>query len=222
MNFEIARHNMIEQQIRPWNIIDPIALNALEAIPRENYVPEVFKHSAFSDVQLPIGHNQVMLFPKIEAKILQAVQLQKTDNVLEIGTGSGYMTALLAHLAETVETIELHSTLSQQAEIILQAEGFNNIQFIIADAFNDTAAIADDNHQKYHVIILTAGLPQLPEKFKQQLHIGGRLFAVIGLAPVMEATLITRVSADQYSYEVLFETEFPQFENCHHSLPFQL
>ena len=199
MNFEIARHNMIEQQIRPWNVIDPVALDALDAIPRENYVLEGMKESAFSDVELPIGHNQVMLFPKIEAKILQSVQIQKTDNVLEIGTGSGYMTALLAHLADKVCTVEIHEQLSQQAQATLTAESFENITFIVADA-----AEGFDQNAPYDVIILTGSVPKLPESFKKSLKKGGRLFAVIGTAPVMEATLITRVSSDQYSSEVLF------------------
>ena len=217
MNFETARHNMIEQQIRPWNVIDPVALDTLEAIPRENYVSDDYKKSAFSDVELPIGHNQVMLFPKIEAKILQTVQIQKTDNVLEIGTGSGYMTALLAHLADKVCTVEIHEELSRQAQERLSSEGFDNITFLIGDAVksvDDTAAgFGDMAKGSYDVIILTGSVPRLPEHFKHNLKTGGRLFAVIGTAPVMEATLITRVAADQYSYEALFETEIPELEN---------
>ena len=208
MNFEIARHNMIEQQIRPWNVIDPMVLDALEAIPRENYVSDEMKESAFSDVELPIGHGQVMLFPKIEAKILQAVQVQKTDNVLEIGTGSGYMTALLAHFADKVCSVEIHDQLSQKAQEKLSKEGFDNVTFVVADA-----AKGFDQNAPYDVIILTGSVPQLPEGFKQSLKKGGRLFAVIGSAPVMEATLITRVSSSQYSSEILFETEVPELEN---------
>lgn len=210
MNFETARHNMIEQQIRPWNVIDPVALDTLEAVPRENYVSDDYKKSAFSDVELPIGHNQVMLFPKIEAKILQSVQIQKTDSVLEIGTGSGYMTALLAHLADKVCTVEIHEELSRQAQERLSSEDFDNITFLIEDA---AEGFGDAAEGSYDVIILTGSVPQLPENFKQSLKTGGRLFAVIGSAPVMEATLITRVAADQYSYETLFETEIPELEN---------
>lgn len=208
MNFETARHNMIEQQIKPWNVIDPVALDALEAIPRENFVSEEFKESAFSDAELPIGHNQVMLCPKIEAKILQAVQVQKTDNILEIGTGSGYMTALLAHLADTVCSVEIHSELSQQAKQKLSAEEFDNVTFVVDDAANGY-----EQNGPYDVIILTGSVPQLPESFKQSLKPGGRLFAVIGSAPAMEATLITRVSSTQFSYEGLFETLIPELEN---------
>ena len=212
MNFETARHNMIEQQIRPWNVIDPVALDALEAVPRENFVADNMKGSAFSDVELPIGHNQFMLFPKIEAKILQTVQVQKTDNVLEIGTGSAYMTALLAHLAEKVCTVEIYNDLSQQAQKKLNSEGFDNVTFIVDDTTEESEQkIAQ--HGPYDVVILTGSVAQLPDTYKQSLKTGGRLFAVIGTSPVMEATLITRVTADQYSCEVLFETEIPELEN---------
>ncbi|MCU7834280.1 MAG: protein-L-isoaspartate O-methyltransferase [gamma proteobacterium symbiont of Taylorina sp.] len=209
MNFETARHNMIEQQIKPWNVIDPVALEALEAIPREDYVISAMKESAFTDFELPIDCNQVMLAPKIEAKILQAVQVQKTDKVLEIGTGSGYMTALLAHLADTVCSVEIHNKLSQQAEQKLQNEEFNNVTFVIDDAAQGFA-----DNETYDVIVLTGSVPQLPESFKQSLTGGGRLFAVIGSAPIMKAVLITRISADQFSYEDLFETRVPALENA--------
>lgn len=212
MNFEIARHNMLEQQIRPWNVIDPVVLDALDCIPRENYVPIEFKESAFSDVELPIGHNQTMMSPKIEAKILQAVQVKKTDKILEIGTGSGYMTALLAHLAQQVYTIEIHESLSLAAQKVLMEEGFNNIDFFINDGTKGVTA-----NTPYDVIILTGSVPELPDIYKKSLNKNGRLFAITGCAPVMEATLIKRVSANQFSTEVLFETELQALENmqCH-------
>lgn len=209
MNFETARHNMIEQQIKPWNVIDPIALEALESIPREDFVAANLKESAFTDCELPINCGQFMLEPKIEAKILQAVQVQKTDSVLEIGTGSGYMTALLAHLAEKVQTIEIHNELSQSAEKKLQDANLDNVTLLIDDAMQ---CVTKENI--YDVIVLTGSVAQLPEIFKQSLKLNGRLFAVIGTAPIMTATLITRVSADQFSYEELFETLIPALENA--------
>ena len=208
MNFETARHNMIEQQIRPWNVIDPVTLDAMESIPREHFVSDELKESAFSDVELPIGCNQLMLPPKMEAKILQAVQVQSSDNVLEVGTGSGYLTALLAHLAKKVTTVEIHEELSQSAEKKLSAEGIENAYFVVDDAANGYGASGT-----YDVIVLTGSVPQLPERFKEGLKPGGRLFAVIGSAPVMEATLITRVSESQFSTEMLFETQLPELEN---------
>jgi len=218
MNFEIARHNMIEQQIRPWNVIDSVVLDALELVPRENYVlNDAMKASAFSDVELPIGHDQVMLCPKIEAKILQAVQVQKTDNILEIGTGSGYMTALLAHLGKEVCSIEINEALSQQAQEKLASEGFDNVSCIVEDAANGLS-----QESTFDIIILTGSVVQLPESFKQNLKKNGRLFAVIGSAPAMEATLITRISADQYATEVLFETTIPELKNMTHPKSFIL
>ncbi len=217
MNFEIARHNMIEQQIRPWNVIDPIVLSALDAIPRENYVPDELKTSAFSDVELPIGHNQSMLCPKIEARILQSVQLKKTDKVLEVGTGSGYMTALLAHLAEQVHTVEINEQLSEQARQKITSEGFENITFAVADAAQGYTQDAP-----YDVIIITGALSRLDDSFKQSLKLGGRLFVVLGTAPVMEATLITRVSTNHYATEILFETEIPELENAPQKQTFML
>ena len=209
MNFETARHNMIEQQIKPWNVIDPIAIDALESIPREDFVADPLKESAFTDCELPIACNQVMLAPKIEAKILQAVQVQKSDAVLEIGTGSGYMTALLAHLAATVRSIEIHKELSQTAEKRMQQAELDNVTFVVDDA---TQTTTEEN--TYDVIILTGSMPELPESFKQGLKVNGRLFAVIGTDPIMNATLMTRVSADQFSSEVLFETQIPALENA--------
>ncbi len=208
MNFETARHNMIEQQIRPWNVIDPVALEALETIPREHFVADELKEAAFSDVELPIGHGQHMLAPKIEAKILQAVQVKETDKVLEIGTGSGYLTALLAHLADTVITVELYEDLSELAKKRVTTEGLKNVRFVVADAANGYAGSGP-----YDVIVITGSVPELPESFKQSLKIGGRLFAVTGESPVMEATLFTRVSEKQFSEQYLFETDLQPLEH---------
>ncbi len=208
MNFETARHNMIEQQIRPWNVIDPVTLEVLEIVPRENFVADELKAAAFSDTELPLGHGQFMLAPKIEAKILQAVQVRDTDKVLEIGTGSGYLTALLAQLADSVTTVELYEDLSAQAQKRIEAEGIENVNFVIADAANGYT-----DGGPYDVIVLTGSVPELPESFKQSLKIGGRLFAVVGEAPVMEAILITRVSNKQFSEQGLFETKLPVLEN---------
>lgn len=218
MNFEIARHNMIEQQIRPWNVIDPVVLEALEIVPREDYVfNDAMKKSAFSDIELPIGYDQFMLCPKIEAKILQAVQVKKTETILEIGTGSGYMTALLAHLGKEVCSVDINEQLSQQAQEKLASEDFNNVSFIVEDA-----ATGFSQDTRFDIIILTGSVSQLPEKFKQALNINGRLFAVIGSSPVMEATLMTRISADQYATEILFETEIPALQNIPHTDSFML
>ncbi len=209
MNFETARHNMIEQQIRPWNVIDQAALDVMEMIPRENFITDEYRNLAFADLELPIGHAQHMLAPKMEARILQSVQVKKSDTVLEIGTGSGYLTALLATLAKHVHSVELYEDLSQQAQQRLASEGIDNVSFAIADA-------ADGYTQEgpYNVIILTASVPLISDEFKYALAAGGRLFAVAGTGDNMAATLITRVSENSFSTEVLFETVLQPLENA--------
>lgn len=208
MNFETARHNMIEQQIRPWNVIDQVSLDVMEMIPRENFVTDEYKNVAFSDIELPIGFGQQMLAPKIEGKILQAVQVKKKDKVLEIGTGSGYLTALLASLANEVCSIELHEELSQLAQQRLAAENISNVSYIVADAANGYTQNAP-----YDVIVLTGSVPSIADEFKNSLAAGGRLFAVVGTGEVMEATLITRASDNTFAEETLFETVIPPLEN---------
>jgi len=158
-----------------------------------------------------------MLFPKIEAKILQSVQIKPYENVLEIGTGSGYMTALLAHLAKQVTSVELHESLSQQAQEKLTLEGFDNISLSVADA-----AQGFQQDTSFDIIVITGSVPQLPESYKNSLAKNGRLFAVIGTAPVMEATLITRTSDTHFSTEVLFETQIPALENVSQNRTFTL
>jgi len=208
MNFETARHNMIEQQIRPWNVIDQVSLDVMEMIPRENFVADIYRNVAFSDVELPIGFGQHMLAPKIEAKLLQAVQVKKSDQVLEIGTGSGYLTALLATLAKQVCSIELHEELSKQAQQRLAAEGINNVTYVVADA-----AKGYSQNGPYDVIVLTGSVPAIADEFKNYLAAGGRLFAVVGTGKVMEATLITRAPDNTFSEEALFETVLQPLEN---------
>jgi protein-L-isoaspartate(D-aspartate) O-methyltransferase len=208
MNFETARHNMIEQQIRPWNVIDQVSLDVMEMIPRENFVADVYRNVAFSDVELPIGFGQHMLAPKIEAKLLQAVQIKKSDQVLEIGTGSGYLTALLATLAKQVYSIELHEELSKQAQQRLAAEDINNVTYVVADAANGYC-----QNGPYDVIVLTGSVPAIADEFKNCLAAGGRLFAVVGTGKVMEATLITRAPDNTFSEEALFETVLQPLEN---------
>ena len=216
MNFETARHNMIEQQIRPWKIIDQNALDAMEQLPRESFVPGELKASAFTDMELPIGCGQVMLSPIMEGKILQYTEIKKSDKVLEIGTGSGYLTGLLALLSEHVYTVEIHPELSQSANEKLDGEELNNISYIVADASSGF-----DQHGPFDVIILTGSVPVLPLSFQQSLKPGGRLFAVVGEAPAMEAQLITRLDNNQFVTENLFETVIPALENSQKPPAFQ-
>lgn len=209
MNLEQARFNMIEQQIRPWEVLDPVVLDLLKQVPREDFVPPQYAGLAFADLEIPIGHGQSMLSPKLEARILQALELKKTDRVLEIGTGSGYMTALLASLAGQVTSVENVAELSRAARRRLRRHCVANATLAMGDASRGWNSGAP-----YDVIVLTGSVPVLPDELRGQLAVGGRLFAVIGEAPVMQATLIRRVTEDAFRADALFETCVPQLANA--------
>jgi protein-L-isoaspartate(D-aspartate) O-methyltransferase len=209
MQRETARFNMIEQQIRTWEVLDARVLDLLKQIPREDFVPEQFAGLAFADLEIPIGHGEMMLSPKMEARIVQALDIKKTDKVLEIGTGSGYLTALLATLAKHVHSVEINADLSAAAQQRLNAHNIQNISLIIGDAANGWQAEAP-----YDVIVFTGSLPVTPSQVELQLAEGGRLFVVVGEAPVMEATLIRRLAHNSFKRDVLFETCVPALNNA--------
>lgn len=204
-----ARFNMIEQQIRTWEVLDPVVLAVLDKVPREKFVAESQVGLAFADVELPIGEGQTMLSPKLEGKILQAVGVKHHDKVLVVGTGSGYLTALFATLAKHVHAVEIYPSLSSVAQKHLQAQNIHNVTLHVGDAANGYAEAAP-----YDVIVFTGSLPLRPVEAEKMLNVGGRLFAVIGDLPIMQATLTHRVSEDAYRHEVLFETCLPQLENA--------
>lgn len=204
---EQARFNMIEQQIRTWEVLDPEVLGLLNQVPREDFVPERYKGLAFADLEIPMGYGQVMLSPKLEARMLQALGISKSETVLEIGTGSGYMTALLAKMAKEVYSVERIAELSSSAAQKLVAHGISNVILEVGDG----ATRWSDG--SYDVIVLTGSVPLPPSAFEQQLNTGGRLLAIVGEAPVMEAILITCISAGVYSRITLFETCIPQLVN---------
>jgi len=208
VNLEQARFNMIEQQIRTWEVLDPTVLELLNKVPREDCVPERYQGLAFADLEIPLGYGQSMLSPKLEARMLQSLDIKKTDSVLEIGTGSGYMTALLAKLAKEVYSVELISELSAAAAQKLVAHGISNIILEVGDGAHGWK---DD---VFDVIVLTGSLPILPKVFEQQLKVGGRLLAVVGEAPAMEAILVNCVSAGVYRRVSLFETSVPSLMNA--------
>ncbi len=209
LNFEQARFNMIEQQIRPAEVLDYRVLDTIAATPREDFVPEAFRELAFSDTNIPIGNGEVMMKPLMEARLLQALDVQPDDKVLEIGTGSGYFTALLARLGQSVDSVEIDPALLHQARTHLDAQGIGNARLIEGDGANGW-----DDGGDYDVIAITGSLPVLPESLKQKLRINGRLIAIIGTAPVMEVTLITRLSDDQWTSDALYETQLPPLRNA--------
>lgn len=209
MQRETARFNMIEQQIRTWEVLDTRVLDLLKQVPREDFVPAQYSGLAFADLEIPLGHGQTMLSPKMEARILQTLQIRKTDKVLEIGTGSGYLTALLATWASHVYSVEIVEELSTQARHRLTQHGIGNVTLEIGDAAQGWPA-----HAPYDVIVFTGSLPVSPESVRQSLTIGGRMFVVVGEAPAMQATMIRRVTADNFQREVLFETCVPALNSA--------
>lgn len=207
LNLVQARFNMVEQQIRPWDVLHQDILVLLEKLPRDEFVSENYKNLAYADMRIPLGNNQFMMEPKIEARILQALEVQTNEKVLEIGTGSGYLTALLASQAEHVTSIEMHPELQLQAKQRLAAHDIKNVTLETGDA-------ASGWDGQYDVIVITGSLPLMPEHYKQGLNIGGRLFVITGDAPAMEARLVTRLGQDEFSDEALFETDIPALENA--------
>ena len=201
MDFEQARFKMIEQQIRPWEVLDPTVLDLLSVVRREEFVPPALKTLAFADLELPIGQGQTMLAPKLEARILQELGVRKTDVVLEVGTGSGYMAALLASKAEYVVSIEIDPVLAQFAEQNLARAGVANVSVEVGDA-----ARGWPEQAPYDVIVVSGSLPQLPDEFRRELKVGGRLVAIVGEAPAMQVQLVTRTDEDAWNTVNLFET----------------
>jgi protein-L-isoaspartate(D-aspartate) O-methyltransferase len=202
MDFNQARFNMVEQQIRTWDVLDQTVLDTVMAIPRERFVPESYRLLAFSDIRIPLGNGRAMMTPKVEARLVQSLNLKPTDRVLEIGTGSGYVTALMAHLAQHVTTLEIDPGLSAAAAQKLRAAGLTNVEIVVADGLNGHAAGAP-----YDAIAVTGSVAARQPALEAQLAVGGRLFVVVGAAHPMEALLITRVSASDLAVESLFEIE---------------
>ena len=202
MNIEQARFNMIEQQIRPWDVLDPDVLELLVVVKRENYVPAAYKNLAFVDSEIPLPGGEAMLTPKLEARLLQDINLKKHENVLEIGAGSGYMAALLAHKGRHVTTVEISPELKALAEKNLADNGVSNVTVELGNGAQGWSKGAP-----YDVIVISGGLPVLPDAFLQQLKVGGRLVAIVGASPAMKAQLVTRVSESAYDTKTLFETE---------------
>ena len=217
MDFEKARFNMVEQQIRPWDVLNQRVLDMIGEMPREDFVPAAFRKLAFADTQIPLDDGQVMMPPREEARLIQMLALRGDEHVLEIGTGSGYLTALLAKSARRVTTVEISPTLHGQASEKLKAQGLGNVNFILADGLEGWPKDAP-----YDAIAVTGSVPELDKHFQRQLKPAGRLFVVVGEAPAMEALLITRVGADDWARESHFETVLPSLTGARQSEEFEL
>ncbi|MFK8068157.1 MAG: protein-L-isoaspartate O-methyltransferase [Gammaproteobacteria bacterium] len=205
MDIEQARFNMVEQQIRPWEVVDQKVLDLITNTPREEFVSDQYQDLAFSDTNIPLGHNQVMMTPKLEARMLQALEIQSDEEILEIGTGSGYVTALLSQLGRHVTSEEIYADFTSKAAEQLKAINLSdNVTLNVTDSTKKR-----EFYNRYDVIVVTGSTPQYDPIFQEQLSIGGRLFIIVGESPVMEALLIERLSEHEWKKQVLLETNLP-------------
>jgi protein-L-isoaspartate(D-aspartate) O-methyltransferase len=209
LNVEQARFNMIEQQIRPWDVLDFRVLDVLRSVRRECFVPNEYRLQAFSDVMLPLAHGQCMMSPIVEGRVLQALNVQEGERVLELGTGSGFLAACLSQMGGHVTSVEIFDTLSERARCVLNEQGYSAVSLETGDASQGW-----NDHHVYDVIAITGALPTIPEVYKHKLSVGGRLFAVVGHEPVMQAVLVTRDAENEWRLDSLFETSLPYFVNA--------
>ena len=209
MNVDQARLNMIEYQIRPWEVLDQQVLDLLYAVKREDFAPPAYRMLAFSDLEIPIGQGECMWYPKLEARVLQELSVKPTDLVLEVGTGTGYFAALLARLAQHVYSVEIRPELKASAEANLRRAGVTNVTVELGDA-----ARGWTKHAPYDVIVLTGSTPELPQQLLQQMKPGGRLFAVVGRPPVMAARMVTCTGEGVYNSIDLLETQLAPLANA--------
>jgi protein-L-isoaspartate(D-aspartate) O-methyltransferase len=216
MNFEVARAQMLGQQIRAWEVLDDRVLRALEQTPRERFVPEEYRDLAFADTEIPLAHSQWMLAPKIEGRLLQALQVEPIDEVLEVGTGTGFLTAALARLARHVVSVDIFPDFIDAARTKLAAENVSNVELRTADA------LSLDLARRFDAVAVTASVPVLDDYFVRMLRPLGRLFVVVGRAPVMDARLITLSASGDSTSESLFETVLTPLVNAERPEPFVL
>lgn len=207
MNIDQARFNMIEQQVRPWDVLDHNVLKVMTEIPRESFVPAQYADLAFSDVEIPLGHDQVILQPRLEGRIMQSLDIKPDDRILEIGTGCGYMTACLSRLGDSVVTVDSIEEFSTQAKKNIAAQNISNVSFRVGDA-----AQGWDQDGPFDVVAITGSMPKLPKSLKSVMHKHGRLFVVEGVEPVMHAKLITRTTKNDFQEEILFESSIPALQ----------
>lgn len=202
VNFEQARFAMVEQQVRPWDVLDPRVLDVLHVLQREDFVDAEYRNLAYTDIALPLGHDEVMMKPVLEGRLLQALDLNSQDDVLEIGTGSGFVTACLSHLAREVVSLDIHADFIEQAKQKLLAAGLRNVRLECADA------LTWQNDRRFDAIAVTAAVTNIPEIFGQWLKPNGRMFIIRGLSPVQEALRVTH-RGESLHEESLFETDVP-------------
>jgi len=216
MNFEVARAQMLGQQLRAWEVLDDQVLRAFAETPRENFVPEDYRDLAFADAEIPLGRGQSMLAPKVEGRILQALKVEPIDDVLVVGTGSGYLTACLARLAKRVTSVDIIPDFVSKAEPRIAASGIRNVELNVADA------LTLSHRARFDAIAITASVPELGKRFVEMLRPQGRLFIVVGREPAMEAQLITLQPDGTTTTDSLFETVLVPLINADQPEPFVL
>jgi len=209
MNFDHARFNMVEQQVRPWEVLDSRVLSLLESIHREDFVPVKYRKLAFADLSIPLGFDQFMMKPTVEGRMLQALDLKEDDSVLEIGTGSGFITACLAALAKCVVSVEIIEELHKVAKRRLSEKGISNAELFVGDVMAGWQP-----EQAHDVVMVTGSVPIVPEQFLGWVNPGGRMFVICGDSPAMEARLLTRLNVSEWREESLFETDLPRLVNA--------
>jgi len=216
MNLEQARSQMLGQQIRAWEVLDDRVLGTLGDIPRESFVPDAYRDLAFADMEIPLAHSQQMLAPKVEGRLLQALCLESSDDVLEIGTGTGFLTACLAQLASSVVSIDIYEDFSRDAKEKIEKLELGNIEFRTEDA------LVMGQQEQFDAIAVTGSIPELDEHFIRMLRPGGRLFVIVGREPVMEARVVTMHQRGDYTQQSLFESVIAPLINADRPLPFVL
>jgi len=214
MHNELAREQMIEHQVRAWAVLDARVLAVFRSIPREHFTPASHRHLAFVDTDVPLLHGQHMLKPSVEGRLLQALDLKGTEKILQIGVGSGYITACLAAMSAHVRALEIHPDIATLAASNLASLAIRNAEVVTADA---TREIGND---RYDAIVITASLPVYDERYEKQLAIGGRLFVVVGELPIMDARTVKRVSETGFEMDSLFETVIDPLQNARRAEPF--
>ncbi|HEX3895381.1 MAG TPA: protein-L-isoaspartate O-methyltransferase [Rudaea sp.] len=216
LNIELARHNMIEQQVRPWDVLDSRVLEALSALRREDFVPQSQRNLAFADVDLPLGRGEVMLRPVLEGRLLQAAAPLRTESVLEIGTGSGFFTACLARLAGSVVSLEQYEDFADAARMRLHAANTRSVRIEVTDAVRDFRA-----DEAFDVMVVTGAVHALPQHWRGWIKPGGRIVAFVGDSPAQRAMMFAR-AGESWTEQVLFETDIPYLRHAEPPLRFTL
>ncbi len=216
MNFDQARFNMVEQQIRPWEVLDAKVLELLETTQREDFVPVRYRKMAFSDIAIPLDHGQSMMKPVIEGRLLQALELQPDETVLEIGTGSGFITACLAKLAKSVVSVDIYEQFTKEAAGKLKDKKLDNVELETGDVMSGWQP-----EQAHDVLVVTGSVEAVPDHFRGWVNPGGRMFVVCGESPAMEAKLLTKLNATEWREESLFETDLARLINAEKAPEFE-